>query len=206
MSPDSPSKLLARPKRVVTFVLDDFVQPKNAKHPVVHVTSSPSCEDSFPRKRSSLSGHVVGVLDIGTSSVFHTSRESLKQAILDTRRDLSRLGFTVYTAGPRRIYVIEYVTDFKPQPGRTWLYVGETSQPVEQRIEQHLRGEKAARDWQKLWRRRPDLEPSMEYWSVEDSNEAEIAHGLCMNSVGYLVRGPQGFSRKTGLPIEQSSP
>ena len=205
MSPDNQPKLLARPKRVVAFVLEDFVQPKNAQHPVVHVTSSPSSEDSFPRKKSSLSRHVAGVLDIGTSNVFHTSRESLKQAILETRKDLSRLGFSVYTAGPRRIYVIEYNSGFKPQPGRTWLYVGETSQPVEQRIEQHFRGEKAARDWQNLWRRRPDLEPSMEYWSVEDSTEAETAHGLRMNSAGYLVRGPQGFSRKTGLPTEQSS-
>lgn len=201
MVSDSELRPLAKPKRIVTFVLDNLVKPKNPQYPVVYVTSTTSSSNSFVRKKSHLASNVVDVLDVGTSNVFYPSRIALKKAIAETRKALSALGYTVYTAGPRRIYVIEFDSTFRPESGRTWLYVGETGQPVEQRISQHFSGTKAARGWRNFERRRPDLEPSEEYWSVEDSTEAETAHGLYLNSIGYLVRGPQGFSPKTGLPL-----
>ena len=203
MSSREPDGLLTTPERVITYILTDLVQPKNPNFPVVHVSSTSSETDVVPRKKSRVSKYVNGVLAAGTSNLFHTKEESLRQAKKETREELSRLGFTVYVAGPRRIYVIEYDPSFHAEPSQTWLYVGETGQPIEQRLEQHFSGDKkASKHWQKLMRRRPDLEPSSEYWSSEDSTEAETKWALFLSKSGYLIRGPEGFDRKTGLPHE----
>lgn len=203
MSSSEQDGFLATPKRVITYVLTELVQPKNQNFPVVHVSSTSSETDGIPRKKSGINGYVTGVLAVGTSNLFHTKKDSLSQAKKETREELSRLGFTVYVGGPRRIYVIEYDPSFHPEPSQTWLYVGETGQPIEERLEQHFSGhKKASKHWQKLLRRRPDLEPPSEYWSSEDSTEAETKWALSLSKSGYLIRGPEGFDPKTGLPHE----
>lgn len=203
MSSKQLDGLLKTPERVITYVLTDLVQPKNPNFPVVHVSSTESETDVIPRKKSRINKFVTGVLAGGTSNLFHTKRESLMRAKKETREELSRLGFTVYVGGPRRIYVIEYDPSFHSERSRTWLYVGETGQPIEERIEQHFSGhKKASKHWQKLLRRRPDLEPPSEYWSSEDSTEAETNWALFLSNSGYLIRGPEGFDPKTGLPHE----
>ena len=193
------------PKRVISYVLSDFVQPKNSVHPVVRVTSTSSVSDRIPRKLSGLNEFVIDVLEIGTSSIFFTSATSLREAKAATRFELSRLGYTVYVGSPaRRVYVIEYSPSFRADSSDVWLYVGETGKPVEDRVEQHLSGDKkASRGWQHLSHRRADLEPPAEYWSVEDSRQAEREWGLRLSAAQYRVRGPQGFNSKTGLPVDQ---
>jgi len=203
MSSREPDGLLTTPERVITYILTDLVQPKNPYFPVVQVSSTSSETDEIPRKKSRINKHVTGVLAVGTSNLFHTKHESLRQAKKETREELSRLGFTVYVGGPRRIYVIEYDPSFHAEQSKTWLYVGETGQTIEERLEQHFSGhKKASRHWEKLLRRRPDLEPPSEYWSNEDSTEAETKWALFLSNSGYLIRGPEGFDPKTGLPHE----
>lgn len=187
-------------KRVITYVLDDFVPRKTQDKPVVHVSSTTMSTNKLPRGQSVVARHAVSILPEGTGNFFYSSSRDLGQAKAETRRELSNAGYTVYSSGPRRIYVIEFEATLKPLDAATWLYVGETGHPIEHRIDQHFSGKNAARDWKYLSRRRPDLEPEAEYWSVEDSTEAEEAWGLFLSAQGYKIRGPKGFNFRTGLP------
>ena len=187
-------------RRVITYVLDDFVPRKTQDKPVVHVSSTTFSTNKLPRGQSAVARHAVSILPEGTGNFFYSSSRDLRHAKAETRRELSNAGYTVYSAGPRRIYVIEFEATLKPLDAATWLYVGETGHPIEHRIDQHFSGKNAARDWKYLSRRRPDLEPEAEYWSVEDSTEAEEAWGLFLSAQGYKIRGPKGFNFRTGLP------
>ena len=73
---------------------------------------------------------MTGVLAVGTSNLFHTKHESLRQAKKETREELSRLGFTVYVGGPRRIYVIEYDPSFHAEQSETWLFPASMNLPT----------------------------------------------------------------------------
>lgn len=60
-------------------------------------------------KESEAKSERVSVLEEGASSVFYTKKESLKEAIAQTRRELSSLGFTIKSGKDiHRIYVIRY--------------------------------------------------------------------------------------------------
>lgn len=184
-------ELLPLPQRVITYVLSDIVGRKNPQFPIVHVAHTPSTDDRVPRKGAGIKSAVVDVLEEGTGTVFYTQTHSLKEAKKAIRAELSSLGYTVYTGGSRRIYVLEFASPFRGDSEHTWLYVGETGKRVEDRIAQHFSGIKAAKYWQTLHRRRPDLEPDKEYWSVEDSTEAEEEWGRILEKAGYRVRGPK---------------
>ena len=184
-------ELLSTPQRVITFVLPDLVERKNPEFPVVHVAHIPSTEDRLPRKGNGVKGAAIEVLEEGTGTIFYTTTHSLKEAKKATRAELSSLGYTVYTGGPRRIYVLEFNSPFRGDSENTWLYVGETGKSVEARVAQHFSGIKAAKYWQQLLKRRPDLEPDKEFWSVEDSTEAEREWGRMLEEAGYRVRGPR---------------
>ncbi len=186
-------ELLSSPQRVITYVLTDIVERKNPELPVVHVGQTQSTEDRAPRKVNGIRSAAVGVLEQGTGTIFYTTTHSLKEAKKETRAELSSLGYTVYTGGPRRIYVLEFVSPFRGDSENTWLYVGETGKSVEARVAQHFSGIKAAKYWQELLKRRPDLEPDKEFWSVEDSTEAEREWGQMLEEAGYRVRGPQSL-------------
>lgn len=191
---------LGVPKRVITYVLEGLVTQKNPEKPVITVSSTTSSTDKLPRGQSTVARHAVRVLAEGTSDLFYSSLRNLNQARARTREMLSDKGYTVYTGGPRRIYVIEFEASWKSLDADTWLYVGETGLLVEHRIHQHFTGKRAARDWKHLSRRRPDLEPKAEYWSVEDSTRAEEAWGRFLSAQGYKIRGPKGFKFRSGLP------
>ena len=191
--------LMRASKRVITYVLDDFVRRKIPNKPVVHVSSTTMSTNKLPHGRSAVARHAVSVLPEGTGDFFYSSSRDLRHAKAEKRRELSNAGYTVYSTGPRRIYVIEFEATLKPLDADTWLYVGETGHAIEYRINQHFLGKNATRDWKYLSRRRPDLEPEAEYWSVEDSTEAEEAWGLFLSAQGYKIRGPKGFNSRTGL-------
>ena len=187
--------LLSRPQRVITYVLSDLVERKNPAFPVVHVSHTPDENEVRPLTKSEVKRAVVDVLAEGTGSIFYTTRRSLAEAKQATRAELSKLGYTVHSSGPRRLYVIEYSSPFRGDHENTWLYVGETGIDVEERVQQHFSGTKAAKYWQHLARHRPDLEPKEQYWSVEDSTEAEQNLGRALEESGYRVRGPKGFGK-----------
>jgi len=138
MSSREPDGLLTTPERVITYTLTDLVQPKNPNFPVVHVSSTSSETDVIPQKKSRINKHVTGVLAVGTSNLFHTKHESLRQAKKETREELSRLGFTVYVGGPRRIYVIEYDPSFHAEQSETWLFPASMNLPTPSVFVAHL--------------------------------------------------------------------
>ena len=193
--------LLATPQRVATYVLGDFVKPKNLDYPVVHVRSTSFPLGKIPKRKSTVNKFILSELELASSNLFFTSAAALQEARAATRKKLSELGYTIYSAGPRRLYVIEYNPSFRANSDAVWLYVGETGHSLDHRTSQHFSGQKAARGWEHFSHRRPDLEPSEEYWSVEDSTEAERNLGLLLSASGYRVRGPRGFDPGTGLPL-----
>jgi hypothetical protein len=80
-----------------------------------------------------------------------------------------------------------------------WVYVGRTTKSRDERLSEHKKGIRSARrDSQYLTERAPDLEPDATYYSTEDAEDAEVAWGEHLSALGFPVRGPAGFDRKTG--------
>ena len=196
---------LEQPARVVTYVLRDTVPRKNPDFPVVQVTKSLRAPDQVvlrPGRGAGVKSERVSVLEEGTSSVFYTKKESLKEAISQTKRELSSLGFTIKSGKDiHRIYVIRYQPNAPGKLGDNWVYVGRTTKSRDERLSEHKKGIRSARrDSQFLTDRARDLEPDTTYYSAEDAENAEVAWGEHLRALGYLVRGPAGFDRKTGAP------
>ena len=187
---------LRSPKRVITFVLEGHTKRKNPDFPVVFVSHTSRPVDKLPQT-GWLAGLAVAVLKEGTSQASHRDKESLREAKKMVRRELSRRGFTVFSGGPRFVYVIQFKSSFREDADNTWLYVGETGRPIAERVKQHLSGgPKQARFWNHMSHRRPDLEPGIAYWSVEDSREAEKNWAVSLSQLGFKVRGPKGFESR----------
>ena len=177
-------------------MLEDNTKRKNSDFPVVFVSHTSRSEDKLPQT-GWLTGLAVGVLEEGTSQEFHRNKESLREAKKLVRRELSGRGFTVLSGGPRYVYVIQFKSSFRGDNDHIWLYVGETGRPVAERVKQHLSGgPKQARFWRHMSHRRPDLEPGIAYWSVEDSQEAEKNWAMALSRRGFKVRGPEGFQAR----------
>lgn len=189
---------LQSPKRVITFVLEDNTERKNPDFPVVFVSHTSHPVDKLPQT-GWFAGRAVAVLAEGTSQEFHHDKESLRDAKKSVRRELSGQGFTVFSGGPRYVYVIQFKSPFRGDADNTWLYVGETGRPIAKRVRQHLSGgPKQARFWNHMSHRRPDLEPGIAYWSVEDSQEAEKNWAMTLSRRGFKIRGPEGFEGRRG--------
>lgn len=195
---------LEQPARVITYVLSDIVPRKNPEFPVVQVTKTSVSPDQValrPGKGGGVKSARVSVLEEGTSSVFYTRKDSLTDAIAHTKRELSRLGFTVKSGkNIHRIYVIRYQPNAPGKLGDNWVYVGRTTKSRDERLREHKIGIRSARgDSQYLTERAPELEPDATYYSAEDAENAEVAWGKHLSALGFLVRGPAGFDRKTGI-------
>ena len=196
---------LEQPARVITYVLRDIVPRKNPDFPVVQVTKTSQSRDQVALRQGKESGAKsarLSVLEEGTGSVFYTKKESLKEAIAQTKQELSQQGYTVRSGDTaHRIYVIRYQHDAPGKPGDNWVYVGQTTKSRDERLSEHQNGIRPARgDARFLVSRAPELEPGAVYYSTEDAENAEFEWGLLLNARGYFVRGPSGFDRKTGAP------
>ena len=144
-----------------------------------------------------LAARVVRVRDdLIPSTVFATrrraklSRKKVAQRLRN--RGHSVLGHDEYF----RVYVIELDASELDEPGRGYVYVGETSQSVDDRFEQHRLG---TVEWSKARgsrrvgaravRLRPDLTDTRIYRSRNASRAAERRLADQLREKGYLVLG-----------------
>ena len=138
------------------------------------------------------SGHVVSLRgDLGLTKTYDTSAKAKKaeRRLIDR---LLRQGFVVNRRTPhRRVYVVELDPTAVKDPGRGFVYVGETGKLPEQRLEVHLTGASKYSRWVRKYglRLRPDLAPSEFFLSVKESELAEAACRLRLEAEGYEVRG-----------------
>jgi predicted GIY-YIG superfamily endonuclease len=113
-----------------------------------------------------------------------------------TASELAKLGFTVNPV-ETAIYSI-YVLELRPLvPEKRRFYVGQTSKPVETRIQEHLSGKHSSRAVKDDFLcRRGDLEPVRKFSSKWDAESEETALGVKLLHSGFDVVGPQGMQGK----------
>ena len=126
-----------------------------------------------------------------TSFATHSLAEKGKQAMIDR---LSRLGHAVNGKSTvYRTYVIEL--DDSNKPGhRGWLYVGQTSKPIPDRIDEHRTGARfrSSSKVRKHFRcARLDLADQHPFFTSEDALMAESRLRVQLERLGYLVDGGQ---------------
>lgn len=92
-----------------------------------------------------------------------------------------------------RTYVIELDGSKKPEL-RGWLYVGQTSKPVAERIEEHRTGRRfrhSSKVAKNFRHPRPDLADEREYYDRGDAELAESRLRVRLERLGYAVEGGQ---------------
>ncbi len=94
------------------------------------------------------------------------------------------------------VYVVELDKAAISEPGKGFVYVGETSLDPSQRFKQHKEGVRNKRG--PLYSRvvhkhgirlRPDLAPRRKYFDQTSAKKAEKEHFERLKSKGYTVRG-----------------
>jgi hypothetical protein len=143
-----------------------------------------------------LRGHLVALRDDLVSGPILSqdeARRELRMAI----RCLKSEGYTVNRdTKVWTVYVIELDAKGCQDPGKGFVYVGETSKPPEARYEEHIKGRrnKRGRLYSRLVRKygqrlRPDLAPENKYFDAASSKAAEKRWARKMKDEGYKVVG-----------------
>jgi hypothetical protein len=143
-----------------------------------------------------LQGHLVRLRDDLASGPFLRAvdaRRELRMAI----RCLKSEGFTVNRdSSVWTVYVIELDPEGSKDPGKGFVYVGETSKTPEARYEEHIRGRRNRRG--RLYSRavrkygqrlRPDLAPETRYFDGASARAAEKRWARKLKDEGYKVVG-----------------
>lgn len=143
-----------------------------------------------------LRGHLVGLRDDLSSGPFLLREEAAAE------RDaavscLGKEGFTVNRgAGVWTVYVIELDPKGAKDPGKGFVYVGQTSRTPEERFEQHKKGKRNKRGplFSPIVRRygvrlRMDLAPDTVFFSRASAEAAEKRWAEKLRAEGYRVAG-----------------
>ena len=190
---------------VIVVELDD-IKPRNESHlpNVLTLITTSTPKERFERLLNATrcpawaQGHITQLrLDLSIKRRY----PSLQRAKTAERRLIERLlrqGFIVNRRTPhRRVYVVELDSTHLTDPGKGFLYVGETSRTPDERLQQHLNSEPSRNGrnissrWVKRYgkRLRPDLAPTGFYLAVEESEAAEARCRLDLEQQGYTVKG-----------------
>jgi GIY-YIG catalytic domain len=196
-------KRVTRPKHwVIVVELDDVVPRRDPGKPNLYVgltVEAPTIR--YERLKIGygpdwLGRHLVRLRDDLVSGPILRAvdaRRELRVAI----RCLKGEGYTV-NRDPRvwTVYVIELDPTGSKDPGKGFVYVGETSKPPEERFKEHLKGKrnKRGRLYSRVVRKhgrglRPDLAPENKYFDAASSKAAEKRWARKMKDEGYKVVG-----------------
>jgi len=194
--------------RLLVVELDDQAGPRRrADRPNLYVgTTSGDPQERFRQIRTSSKRHPL-VREQGVKVRNDLVRSYRPTAANDVRRQkrklvhkLQRQGYTVN--GDTRVwhvYVVELdaMVGTSLHPDKPWVYVGETSIPVEERFQQHITGARNRRG--PLFSRfvhghavrlRPDLyQDETPCFTAEDAKVAEAALAARLLAEGYSVKG-----------------
>lgn len=134
--------------------------------------------------------------DLVTHEVFEERDEGVESLAL-VRRHLARQGFSVNPSRTcsYKLYVVDLDSAKLKRPGKRCVYVGMTSLPVQDRLNQHRSGVKAARVARAFLRLNTDLTPHHKvFFSRWDATAEETELGRTLARDGYEVWGPQGLN------------
>ncbi len=194
--------------RLLVVELDDQAGPRRrADRPNLYVgTTSGDPQERFRQIRASAKRHPLvrehGLRVRGdlTRSYRPTTANDVQRQKRKLVHKLRRQGYTVNgDTTVWHVYVIELdeMVGTSLHPDKPWVYVGETSIPVEDRFQQHLTGARNGKG--RLFspvvhrhgvRLRPDLyeaEPTL--YTADDAKVAETALAGRLAASGYSVKG-----------------
>ncbi len=188
---------------LIVIELDDVVPRRDPKKPNLHIakTVTPPKERFATIQRSKTkhwyTEHVIRLCTELANSRSYKSNEDAKQALLKLTRKLTSEGYTVNrNTQVWTVYVIELDKTAVTNPGKGYVYVGETSRTPEERFEQHLDGARNKRGplyagvVQKHGvKLRPDLAPRKKYFDQASAKRGEKEHFELLKSRGFNVKG-----------------
>jgi predicted metalloendopeptidase len=188
---------------LIVIELDDVVDRRDPRKPNLYVakTVTPP-EERFAtvqrtKKKHWYTEHVKRLrTDLGTSRTYKSGEEA-KQALLKLTRKLTSEGYTVNrNTQVWTVYVIELDKTAVTNPGKGYVYVGETSRTPEERFKQHRDGarNKKGRLYAGVVKQhgvklRPDLAPRKKYFDHASAKRGEKEHFEFLKSKGFNVKG-----------------
>lgn len=188
--------------RLIVVELDDVITRRDPARPNLFVDLiKVDPEERFTTMKVSkkhwYSGHVVRLrTDLAPKTRFsteHRADDALKKLV----RKLKGQGYTV-NRDPMvwQVYVIELDSTAVSDPGKGYVYIGETSKTPEDRFTEHTTGarNKHGRLYSSVVfrhgvRLRPDLAPKRIYFDSASSKRAEKETYDRLEAKGYKVRG-----------------
>ena len=188
---------------LIVIELDDVVPRRDPKKPNLYVakTVTPP-EERFAiiqrsKKKHWYTEHVIRLRTDLVNTRTYTSSEDAHQALTKLRIKLSSEGFTVNrNTQVWTVYVIELDKAAVTNPGKGYVYVGETSRTPEERFKQHQEG--ARNKHGRLYagvvkqhgvRLRPDLAPRQKYFDQASAKRGEKEHFELLKSKSFNVKG-----------------
>lgn len=188
--------------KLVVVELKDVVPRRDPDKPNLYVgyvdTEAKSLEEVVASAPDWVKGNETELRPDLTRGTVFISRKGVKNARLKLATKLSNKGYTVnQNTTVYRMYVIELNPEGTSDVGRGYLYVGETSIPIEERFIQHKTNARTASGRslasrvvrKKGLRLRHDLIPSGLYFSRKASREAEARLAERLRQKGYRVEG-----------------
>lgn len=188
---------------LIVIELDDVVPRRDPKKPNLYVTKTVTPpEKRFAtiqrsKKKHWYTEHVIRLRADITNSRSYKSSEDAKQALTKLTRKLTSEGYTVNrNTQVWTVYVIELDKTAVTNPGKGYVYVGETSRTPEERFRQHMDGARnkhgrlfAGVVKQHGVRLRPDLAPRKKYFDQASAKRGEKEHCELLKSKGFNVKG-----------------
>ena len=188
---------------LIVIELDDVVDRRDPRKPNLYLakTVTPP-EERFAtiqrnKKKHWYTEHVKRLRTDLANSRTYKSDEEAKQALMKLTRKLTSEGYTVNrNTQVWTVYVIELDKTAVTNPGKGYVYVGETSRTPEERLKQHRDG--ARNDHGRLYagivkqhgvKLRPDLAPRKKYFDQASAKRGEKEHFELLKSKGFNVKG-----------------
>ena len=188
---------------MIVIELDDVAPRRDPRKPNLYVakTVTPPEERFATIQRSKklhwYTEHVLRLRSDLANSRTYKSSEDAKQACMKLINKLNSEGYTVNrNTQVWIVYVIELDKTAVSNPGKGYVYVGETSRTPEERFKQHCDGaqNKHGRLYAGVVKQhgvklRPDLAPRKKYFDQASAKRGEKEHFELLKSRGFNVKG-----------------
>ena len=189
--------------RLIVIELDDVVPRRDKGKPNLYVarTVTPPDERFATIQRSKkihwYTAHVLKLRSDLANSRTYKSSEDAREACSKLSKKLTSEGYTVNrNTQVWTVYVIELDKTAVSNPGKGYVYVGETSRTPEERFKQHRDGarNKNGRLYANVVKQhgvrlRPDLAPRKKYFDKDAAKRGEKEHFELLKAKGFNVRG-----------------
>lgn len=182
---------------ITVIELDDVIPRRTKPMPNLYIkVSIIKPVEKFNALRQSKSkgwaaGHAVK-LRVDLSEGPFPDQETAERRLQEIVKEQRRIGCVINgnTHPIWKVYVIELDPAATSQPGKGYVYIGETSKDPEKRFIEHKSGIRSSRIVRQHGIRvRKDLAPQEQYFDEESAKIAEIWWHKKMNDDGYNAKG-----------------